>query len=277
MSLATVARAAVCIGAWSLLATAAQAQSSTAYAWTTFVVHGVTPPSGEQVARPGEPLLRQPVTSTRAARLEADTPSLLGMGSAKVLLAGTKMFGVKVPDGWIYCAVAESTVKWLFLDWFACYQDIDADGLFDHVRSSGAPFNGIPLFVFQPGPPKALPTPVRYSFIPYAEGPRVDLGFVWRPIIAKVKKGEVAPPPTRLTVTTSILTGEKDEAISAAVTFDMASGRPQVFSDNGGRVTLLGFTPEGGLRYRVDSAIPAQIEPLKMTLTTTTYWYVTTY
>lgn len=279
MKLGSWAGAAVVAAIWGLSATMAPAETTTEYAWTTFVIHGVTPPQGEQVAMPGQPLLRQPVTSTRAARLEAESPSLAGMGSAKTFPAGTKMFGVKVPDGWIYCAVSESTVKWLFLDLFACYQDTDGDGWFDHARSSGAPFNGIPLFVFQPGPPKALPTPVPYSFIPYREGPKVELAFVWRPIMVKVKKGEVPPPPSRLTVATSILTGDMDHAISTPQTFDVWRGWPQVFSDDGGRVTLLGLTPEGGLRYRVDSSIPAQIEPLKMTLTTTTttYWYVMSY
>lgn len=254
----------------------AGAQTYTSRTWTTFVVNAVSVPDEEREAAPGTSLLTQPVTSTRAARLDAEAPSLLGMGSAKTFPAGTKTFGVKVPDGWIYCAVAASTVKWLFNDMTACYQDVDGDGAFEIVRNSGMPFNGIPLFVFQPGPPQKLPAPIPYSALPYKEGPTVDLGFVWRPVVVKVKRDEPPAPVTQVTITQSMMTGDKIEGVTRAQTFSVTGG-PQTMRQDGATITVLGLTPEGNLRYRVRSAMPAQIQPLEMVLTTSTYYYVVTY
>lgn len=254
----------------------AGAQSYTSRTWTTFVVNPVTVPDEERIAAPGTSLLSQPVTSTRAARLDAEAPSLLGMGSAKTFAAGTKMFGVKVPDGWLYCAVAASTVTWLFSEWTACYQDADGDGAFEVVRDSGAPFNGIPLFVFQPGPPKALPAPIPYTAIPYREGPTVDLGFVWKPVVKKVKRDEPPAPVTQVTITQSMITGDKIEGVNRSQTFSVTDGA-QTMRMDGATITVLGLTPEGNLRYRVRSTMPAQIQPLEMVLTTSTYYYVVTY
>lgn len=262
--------------ACSLVAASAGAQTFTSRSWTTFVVNPVTVSSEEQVAAPGASLLSQPVTATRAAQLDAEAPSLLGMGSAKTFPAGTKMFGVKVPDGWIYCAVAASTVKWLYSEWTACYQDADNDGAFEVVRNSGAPFNGIPLFVFQPGPPKKLPAPIPYTAIAYKEGPTVDLGFVWKPVITKVPRDAPPAPVTQLTVTQSMITGDKVEGVGRGKTFSVET-LPQTLRMDGATITLLGLTPKGELRYRVSSAMPAQIQPLELVLTTSTYYYVVTY
>lgn len=269
--------AAFCGLALSCAAGAAEAQSNVQRTWTTFVIHGVSIPDEERVAAPGQPLLVQPVTATRAARLEAEAPSLLGMGSAKTFPAGTRMFGVKVPDGWIYCAVAESTVKWLFADWTACYQDSDGDGKFEIVRDSGTPFNGIPLFVFQPGPPKKLPAPIPYTAIPYQDGPRVEIGLVWKPIVMKAGRDQPPIPVTQATITESIITPEKSEGVSRGKTVDITGAAPETVAVNGAVVTVLGMTPEGGLRYRVRRTMPAQIEPLEMVLTTSTYYYVVSY
>lgn len=244
---------------------------------TTFVIYSATAPVGEQIAQPGQPLLVQDVTATRAARLEEESVSLLGMGQMKSFPAGTPMFGVQVPDGWIYCAVSISSSQFWFGDVFACYQDTDADGQFDVVRNSGAPFAGIPIFVFQPGPAVRLPKPVRYTEIPHALGPKVQLGLVWRPVGPKRRKDDPPLIPTSITVDGEIIHDKVSTAISDPVTIATPAGSTPVIRRAGAVITVLGFTPEGAIRYRVERTMPAQVAPMQMTVTTSTYYYVVYY
>jgi hypothetical protein len=266
--------AAAALSACVLGVSDASAQTAVQTGETTFVIHAVEAPKGEQVALPGRPLIRQPVTSTRAARFDEDAPSTLGMGQVKVFPAGTMMFGVQVPDGWIYCAVSTKERRFWFADEFACYQDTDNDGRFDFVRPSGQPFNNVPLFVLQPGPPKPLPAPVRYSLIPHQEGPRVEIGITWKPDKPGIFSSAPKPPPDQLAVDVSIMTEKVTTSIQNPVKVSANGGRIDI---GGADITLLGLQPDGSLRYRVDSAMPAQVSPMKMTLTTSTYYYVVTY
>ncbi len=256
---------------------AVAAQTSVQHSRTTFVVHAAPVPEGEQVAAPGEPLLRQKVTATRAARLAEDAPSLLGATQVKVFPAGTEMFGVQVPDGWIYCAVSKTTSKFWFSDVFACYQDIDSDGRFDHVRNSGIPFQNVPLFVFQPGVAVALPTPVRFDEIPYADGPAVEIAFTWTPEKVRTRKGEAPKPPTKASFGIAMLTEKGPVQIASLGQQSLEDGQVGTVRDAGAAINIIGVTPEGSLRYRVVSTMPAQIQPMKMTVTTTTYYYVVSY
>ncbi len=260
-----------------LAASTAAAQTSVQHSRTTFVVHAAPVPEGEQIAAPGQPLLRQKVTATRAARLEEDAPSLLGATQVKVFPAGTAMFGVQVPDGWIYCAVSKTTSKFWFSDVFACYQDVDGDGRFDHVRNSGTPFQNVPLFVFQPGPAVALPAPVRYAEIPYADGPEVEIAFTWTPEKVRTRQGETPKPPSTAGFGVAMLTDKGPVQIASLGNRSLAGGPVGTVRDAGAMITILGLTPEGSLRYRVVSTMPAQIQPMKMTITTSTYYYVVSY
>jgi hypothetical protein len=256
----------------------ASAQSTVQKSTTTFVIQPATAPVGEQIARPGEAILRQQITSTRAAKLDEEAPTTLGLAQVKTFAAGTPMFGVQVPDGWIYCAVSQSGAGWLFSDAFACYQDTNDDGKFDVVRPSGFPFDGVPLFVFQPGPPKPLPKPIAYSTLPYRDGPRVDFGIVWRPFGPKAERGEPPQRPHGITYNVAaLLEKNKQSNLSTLKNLDLPEGKQQVIRQDGAVITLLGFTPEGYLRYRVDRTMPAQVQPMLMTLTTSTYYYVVSY
>ena len=249
-----------------MLGGAAAAQTITSH--TTFAVLPYDPPQGEQMAQPGEPLLRQTVVATRAAKLDEEAPSLLGLGQVKTFPAGAVMFGVQVPDGWLYCAVSKKENRFWFTDVFACYQDLNGDGAFDQVRNSGPPFGGIPLFVLQPGAPQALPAPVRYSMIPYTEGPKVEIGLLWK---GSGGKGAAA---TEVKVTPSIMSGETSARIYDEIKAPVDGGH---IRRNGADITVLGMNADGSVNYRINSAMPAQIAPLTLSQTTTTYYYVVSY
>lgn len=262
----------------ALLASVASAQTQTSE--TTFVILGAPPGATgageERTALPGQPLLTQSMTATRAARLDQAAPSMSGIGAQRSFTAGTLMFGVLAPDGWIYCAVAESINSSIFRDNLACYQDGDNDGKFEIARNSGGPFEGVSLFVFQPGPPKPLAAPIAYSIIPYKDGPKSSFAVTWKPT-GKVKK-DVPVTPNAITLQTGALVGEdqRNVGLFPEVSGVLADG-PITYQQLGARITVLGATPEGGLRYRVDKTFPQQVVPMQMTLKTSTYIYVVRY
>jgi hypothetical protein len=249
-----------------LLGGPAAAQTITSHA--TFAILPYDPPEGEQAARPGEPLLRQTVVATRAAKLDEEAPSLLGMGQVKTFPVGTQMFGVQVPDGWLYCAVSKKENRFWFTDVYACYQDLDGDGDFDQVRNSGPPFANIPLFVLQPGPPQNLPAPVRYSDLPYKDGPKVELGITWK------GAGGRGAEATEIRARETMISGEVQANITDEIRVPVSGGRLRI---NGSDITVLGMNADGSLNYRIDRAMPAQIAPITLSQTTTTYWYVVSY
>ncbi len=262
----SVAATAACL-ALSLTAQPAAAQIRRSS--TTFVVLPTEAPAGESTAPGRAPLLRQKIASTRAAQLDEAAPTTSGFAAEKTFPAGARLFGVQVPDGWIYCAVAKS----ILADMFACYQDVDDDGRFDVARPSGLPFKGVPLFVFEPGPAKRLPAPVRYSVLNYRDGPTTDIAIVWQPVKLPRARDAPPPPPTPRQITwnvSAVLANGRTEAISRQQMVTMPSpGQSVSIRSDGAVITLLGFTPEGQLRYRIDRTMPAQVQPMEMTLSTT--------
>ena len=233
---------------------------------TTFVVLPAEAPAGELTASAKGPLLRQKIASTRAAQLDEAAPTTSGFAVDKTFPAGAKLFGVKVPDGWIYCAVA----KKLFGGQFDCYQDIDDDGRFDVARPSGLPFNDVPLFVFAPGPATRLPAPVRYSALNYRDGPTTDIAIFWQPVKPPGARGARPPIPRQITWNVAAVRSDgRAEAISQKQMVTMPPpGQSVSIRSDGAVITLLGFTPEGQLRYRIDRTMPAQVQLLEMTLMT---------
>jgi hypothetical protein len=231
-----------------------------------FVIHEAPVPTGEQIAAKGEPLLRQKATATRAAVL--DEAVAAPFGKIKTFPAGTKMFGVSTnTGGTAFCAVA--SMGWWSGDQFACYLDSDHDGAFDQVMPSGSPFMGVALFVFDLGAPTPLPAPVRYHRLPYGEGPAIDFGLTW-----SARKDKSSP--------TGSTTIQVDTALQGRAGLQTISGTGRavklfdgVASDltyRGAGVTLLGMTPDGGLRYRVQQTLPSQLTSIVMSVTyTTTY------
>jgi len=131
---------------------------------------------GEEISSVrANPVIRLRTTTMRAARLDLDTETPSGFALAKMLPAGTKMFGIHTTSGWAYCAVAESNARWWTVDQFVCFEDTDQDGRFESAMRSGAPFMRVPLFVFETGNRIALQTPAPYSLIDVSDGPAMDM------------------------------------------------------------------------------------------------------
>lgn len=269
------------------------AQSSIAQtrtqASTPFVIHGgITqgPALGEEaVAARGKPLLVQRATSVRAARLEAEAPSLAGFKKVKVFPAGTTMFGVHSLTGWVYCAIAETTASWWAGDESVCYEDADGDGRFETAMLSGAPFMGVPLFVFELGERQALTTPAPYSIIPGDQGPAVDFALV---AAVRTQRLPGAAPDVAPITAVTVRGGFRASADPGGVgrsaeppvtpitgwadTVVIGPGRPNRVSILGAEVEILGLGENDTVRYRVLSSAPAQVERVAMSVVqSTTY------
>lgn len=259
----------------SLLAQPVSAQSQRRES-TPFIIHGqVTagPAIGQDAsAPPGQALIVQPATSIRAARLNADTPSLAGFRKTKVFAAGTPMFGVYTVTGWAYCAVAESGATWWTGDEFVCYEDADGDGRFETAMHSGSPFLGVPLFVFQLGRKQPLPEPAPYSAIEAENGPAVD--YV---VTAQVQRPRsVAPNTPPVTVVT--LRGGFRQGVNSLPTMiggwststRVQHGETSRINLKGAEIDILGVEEGDIVRFRVVSAAPKQVQRITMGVTSST-------
>lgn len=275
------------VGLWGApCAVLAQTQTSVS---TPFIIHaGVThgPAVGEEATvQRGKPMLTQRATSIRAARLEAETPSLAGFRKMKSFAAGTPMFGVYSLTGWVYCAVAETTASWWAGDEFVCYEDIDGDGRFESAMLSGAPFLGVPLFVFELGERRALAEPAPYTVISGAEGPSVEFA-----LVATVQTRRLpgmlaeAPPVTMVTVKGGFRASADPGGVGRAAdppttpiagwadTVVLGPERPNRIHVLGAELEILGLGEDNAVRYRVISSAPAQVERIAMSVTrSTTY------
>ncbi len=286
------------VGSWGALLTLALAlwsgpQSTLAQtrtqSSTPFIIHaGLTqgPAIGEETVAPrGKPLLIQRATSIRAARLEAETPSLAGFRKAKSFASGTLMFGVHSLTGWVYCAVAETTASWWAGDESVCYEDADGDGRFESAMLSGAPFMGVPLFVFELGERQALAQPAPYTVIPGGEGPAVEFALV---ATTRTRRLPDASPDIPPLVTVTVNGGFRASADPGGVgraadppttpiagwvdTAVVSLGGPHRVKVLGAELEILGVSQDGAVRYRVISAAPAQIERVAMSVVrSTTY------
>lgn len=246
---------------------------------TPFIIHDrVTtgPEVGvDAVAAPGEPLLVQSATSIRAARLSADTPSLAGFRKTKVFTAGTAMFGVYSDTGWAYCAVAETSAAWWAGDEFVCYEDLDADGRFESAMLSGAPFMGVPLFVFELGFRQTLPEPAPYTIAAGTEGPPVDVVLMPR-VQRRTPPGQSSGAPlTIVTVAGGFRKGSGTPPTLVPGWTDAApikAGETARLEVMGAEIEILEVGDDGSVRYRILSPIPTQVKRVAMGLTrTTTY------
>lgn len=259
----------------------ATAGGASAQSWTKesspLVIHDVVAPEGEQIARKDEPLLVQPMTSLRSVRISAPAPTLLSLSSTKEYPAGTALYGLQAPDGWIYCAAAAG--NWLIEAQTICYQDMDQDGAFDRVRNSGVPFGGVPLLAYAFGEHKLLDRPVPYTAIPQAEGPAISYVVRWNPVREKLVWGKPTPPVHSIGWGASLKTGDQLFALGSGSNIPILPNdrRPGAFAPMhvlGAVIVPLGITEDGSLRYRVERAIPAQVLRIRMTMTTYTYYYV---
>lgn len=268
------------VGMAMLAAALAGTASAQARPSTPFVIHEVTVDGAEQVARERRPLLIQPVTSVRSARLDAEAPAeAAGWFKDKSFPAGTRMFGAYTADHWSYCAVAESR-SWLTEDQFICYLDRDDDGRFDAAMDSGIPFNGVPLLVFSTGEIHPLATPVPYSRIPFAEGPGVEYVITYeivRPSGRAMRNGRNVPrtathiiPSLGFRLPTGSIVPLTGAGIGRRIA--LAGGARATLRIKGAVIEILDVEDDDSVRYRVVQAIPMHVDQIMLQIITSTYW-----
>jgi len=257
---------------------AAHAQSSVVTRPSTpFMIYPVPADDSEKVAARGEPLLIQSASAIRAARLDAEAAAeSAGWFKEKSFPAGTLMFGAYTGTRWSYCAVAETRQRFWSSDQFICYIDEDDDGRFDAAIDSGAPFQGVALLVFNSGLPRPLATPVPYSRLDMAEGPKVEyvIGFtIDRPRTSR-RNPEVRPA-THITPFPAFRAGDGSLVpLSGLGTgrLPLENGQTAHIKLMGAEIEILGVNDDNSVRYRVMQTMPRQIDQILMRLTTTTTW-----
>lgn len=244
---------------------------------TPFIIHAPSPadvaPAEERVASRGQPLLVQRTTSIRAARLGADTPSLSGFRKTKVFTADTPMFGIYADNGWAYCAVAETTATWWAGDEFVCYEDADADGAFETAMHSGAPFLGVPLFVFELGRRQALPAPAPYRLVDEDQGPVVDFVITPRVNRHSNRRTPEVPPVVTVTLQGGFRKGPDNSPATIggwARTVRIDEGKTAEVEIMGAKFEILGVGADDSVRYRVLETAPDSLHRITMGVTTTT-------
>ena len=261
--------------ALGVIAGSASAQTRTRES-TPFVIHQAIvagPEIGVEATAPrGQALIVQHATSIRAARLEADTPSLAGFRKTKTFPAGSSMFGIYAGSGWAYCAVAETSAAWWSGDEFVCYEDADQDGRFETAMHSGSPFLGVPLFVFELGRKQTLPEPAPYVIAPADAGPAVD--YV---VTAQVQRPRLTDPAATPVVIVTLKGGFRQSVNSIPTAIGgwtagapLKTDGPTRISLMGAEIDILGVDDDNTVRYRVVSATPTQVQRIVMGVTTTT-------
>ena len=243
---------------------------------TPFIIHdAITAGPGigvEATAPRGQALIVQHATSIRAARLDADTPSLAGFRKTKTFAAGSSMFGVYSATGWAYCAVAETTAAWWAGDEFVCYEDADNDGQFETAMHSGAPFLGVPLFVFQLGRKQPLPQPAPYTILAPEDGPAVD--YVITAAVQRPRTRDASLPA----VTAVTLKGGFRQDINSVPTSiggwsqsaQFEPGKTALINLMGAEIEILDVSEDNTIRFQVLKPTPAQVQRITMGVTTRT-------
>lgn len=236
---------------------------------TAIVLHSIGAPSGEQIARPGQPLVVMPLTSLRAVETLEPLPGTPTKAPAEhdPVPAGLKLVGIQVPDGWAFCGYLPEGVKLAGVKSNGvCLQDSDGDGRLDEVRNPGEPFGGIDLLMYQPSQPKALAKPIRFREIPADQAPAAEFIISWSAHRSKSGSGE-APSP-EIWLEARVRDGRQSVSIRDEGSVLLRDGVPAPVHLEGGQLELLGLTSDGALRYRVTRAVPTQVNHVDMTINT---------
>lgn len=243
------------------------------------------PTAGDRVAKPGQPLLVQPLHAARAARLEQDvsvnfSSDVFGLDAwrKREVKAGTLLFSAYDGDERVFCASSNSDSMWGSK--FPCFVDADGDGAFESsnlgLNLYGKPqlagvLNDGQLIAFEIEAKrlKSLSSPVRYTVIDYKEGPATTLVFKWQ--IQTSGRG-LAPGAKRIN-----LWSEVGHLVDKKASVDFQDGRPTQVRCSNARFTILAVNADGSLSYRIDSPepdwkgqlpVPPPITPMMITIYT---------
>lgn len=235
---------------------------------TPVVVHGAleSPPEGV-VERRMHIVARQRATTNRAVVIDAPIarPSSAGRQNDG-FPAGERLFGVYDGfDSWAYCALRQS----MWGDSLVCYADADADGRFETAKPSGAPFLGIPFFIWTQREARALANPVAYRALPYGEGPAIQAGLRVDLQESRTRRGQTTPASAGLDF--GFIVDDRFVPVSGASSrMDLSGAGPWTLRSHGAEVELSGAPTRNQLRYRIVTPMPAQIQRVEMSRTVTT-------
>lgn len=266
-----IARSLAALGVLAVAFASPAAAQTTTVNSTPVVIHAAAPGAEGVVTERSQIILRQRATTIRAVVLNDPIARPSGSGRQRSgFEAGEKLFGIYDDyDSWAYCALRDG----FFADSLTCYQDTDDDGRFDIARPSGAPFLGVPFFIFaQNTEERRLATPASYTRIPYSEGPAVEAGLQVSLTEPRRRRGEMQPGAVRLQF--GYIVDNRFIPVSNASANAEIAGEPVTLEVNGARVEFSGPPERDQLRYRVIETIPSHITRVRMTrmlVRTTTY------
>lgn len=128
--------------------------------------------SASFVVGKGDSVFTHTLVSARAAMI-SDEVWVAGEDEAR-FQRGTQAFGVKTPQGWVYCAT-DREGNFFFAGNMSCLQDADEDGRFDTIWTAGAPTLGVRLLVTGLEDAKPLSESAGFVSIPFTQGPSMEL------------------------------------------------------------------------------------------------------
>jgi hypothetical protein len=257
----------------ALVAAPAQAQTTTVES-TPVVIHAGAVGGEGIVAERSQIVLRQRVTTVRAAVLDepAARPSANGR-QREGFPAGERLFGIYDGDeSWAYCALRASFWSGEAL---TCYQDTDEDGRLDVAKPSGAPFLGVPFFTLtQNAEQRPLTAPAAFRRIPFDQGPAIEAGLRLTLTEARVRRTRTDPASAVLEFGYILDNNRFVPVQGTSLRHEFAGDGPVSLTVADARIELSGPPVRGQLRYRVAEPMPAQLSRVIMTQTVT---YTTTY
>lgn len=217
--------------------------------WT---IGAFTPGPEERVARIGDILWKQPLTSSALVTLAAPATTVKG----KVLLpAGTELVAMDAGDRVIFCestprkaSATEMLLIGSFGETASCLADSDGTGKFDGYFTKKVQYEGFPII--RGGlPDTAKPLqPLSYTVRPAGE----TVGAYWLGV--RYVGGDRDIEAQRF----EIVFGGKDEKASLTSAIIGPKGAlPRTIEPLGSRVTILAVA-NGALRYRIEQPMPEQ-------------------
>lgn len=258
----SVALGAATAAIW-LAASAATAQEVN----STFMIDPPAPPADEAKAAVGTPLLTTPVWAQDAVRLsepvKVSVINPLRIAHDVTLPAGTVLAGSRDWPG-VYCAPL-TTAKGTY-PLAPCLVDADNDGKFEAtltLRIMDGPADGIGprddgmLVGVHHGGVRPLPGKVAYAKTDYHDGFRSTVDLMWQSNFRPNK------PDRPVELELLFYRARDNRPLNGAIWATprrviLTPGASVLIDVYGSRIRILGFEPDGALRYRFEKPMPVQ-------------------